>query len=62
MLVCKHSNTLSSFSASESGNHQWKEVLYTGSCSSCRSTCSKEELIDEIDDKEDIEQLDSILA
>ena len=55
MLVCKHSNTLSSFSASESGDHQWKEVLYTGSCSDYGSTGSKEELIDKIDNKGDIE-------
>src|SRR5436305_8544429 len=62
MLVRKHSNTLLSFSVSESGDHRWEEVLYIGGCGSCGFTCGKEELIDEIDDKGDVEQSDSILA
>jgi len=61
-LVRKHSNTLSSFSASESGDRRREEVLCAGGCGGCGSTCGKEELIDEIDDKGDVEQSDSILA
>ena len=55
MLVRKYLNTLSSFSASESGDHQREEVLCAGGCGGCGSICGKEELIDEIDDKGDVE-------